>query len=165
MSSASRKKKKKSADSSNTIATNRKALRDYHILQQIEAGIELRGTEVKSLRNGHVSMNESFAKEEQGEIILFNLHIMPYDHGNVHNHSPRRPRKLLLHRQEINRLHGQTAEKGLTLIPLKMYFKRRLVKVELGLCRGKHLHDKRETLRRKTADREAARTIAHHVRR
>ncbi|NCC50771.1 MAG: SsrA-binding protein SmpB [Spartobacteria bacterium] len=164
MNAAAKKKKKGSGDGGNVIATNRKARRDYMVLDQIEAGIELQGTEVKSIRAGQVSLNESYARITKGEVYLLDMHIMPYEYGNVFNHPPRRPRKLLLHRREINRLVGLVAEKGQTLIPLKMYLKRGRVKVEIGICKGKQTHDKRETLKRKTADREARRDIAHHSR-
>lgn len=151
--------------SRSTLASNRKARRDYEILDTLEAGISLVGTEVKSIRAGHISLTEGFAHVDQGQVILEGVNILPYDHGNVHNHDPVRPRRLLLHRREINRLIGQTAEKGLTLIPLKAYLKRGRIKIEIGLARGKHHEDKRETLKRKTADREAARAIAEHRKR
>ena len=135
------------------------------MLEKMEAGIELRGTEVKSLRDGRVSLNESFADVARNEVWLRDVRIEPYAFGNVHNHDPARPRKLLLHRDEIARLLGQTTIKGLTLIPLQLYLKRGRVKVELALCRGKHAEDKRETIKRRDADREAARAIAAHRRR
>ena len=144
----------------NVIASNRKAFRDYQILERFEAGIQLQGTEVKSIRARNVSLQESFAKVEQNEIVLHNLHIQPYEYGNQFNHDPIRPRRLLLHRREIRRLIGQISEKSRTLIPLSLYLKRGLVKVELGLCVGKQLRDKREDLRRKTDERETARAMA-----
>lgn len=147
------------------LASNRKARRDYHILDTFEAGIALQGTEVKSIRSGHISLDEGFARVEGGEVFLEGVNVRPYDHGNIHNHDPVRPRRLLLHKREINRLAGQTAEKGLTLVPLKAYLKRGRIKIEIGLAKGKDFGDKRETLKRKTADREAARTIAEHRRR
>lgn len=150
---------------SRNLATNRKAHRDYLVLEKIEAGIELQGTEVKSLRASRVSLDESFAKIENGEAILHDLHIMPYEHGNIHNHPPRRPRRLLLHHQELKRLYGKVAIKGNALVPLRIYLRKGWVKVELGLCKGKHTVDKRETLKRKTAQREADRAIAAHRRR
>ncbi len=153
------------ASASALLATNRRAMRDYHILEKLEAGIELRGTEVKSVRAGQVSLNEAFGVVEDGNVILRDMHIMPYSHGNVHNHEPRRPRRLLLHRREIKRLIGATAVKGQTLIPLRLYLRRGLVKVELALGKGKQLSDKRETLKRKTAEREAERAMAAHSRR
>ncbi len=148
-----------------SIATNRKARRDYHVLETFEAGIELRGTEVKSIRGGRVSLIESYAKLKNGEAFLHELDIQPYEFGNVFNHNPRRVRRLLLHKKEIERLFAKAQIKGLALVPLKLYFKRGRVKVEMGLCRGKHVQDKRETIKRRTADREAARAIAAHKRR
>jgi SsrA-binding protein len=144
------------------VASNRKALRDYHVIEEFEAGLALKGTEVKALRQGRVSLDEGYAQVEDGQVILLGVHIMPYEHGNVHNHDPRRPRQLLLHRREINRLIGQVAQKGLTLIPIKLYFKGSRAKVRIGLCRGKHARDRRDDLRKKTADRETARAIAAH---
>ena len=164
MNAAAKKKKKKSGEGGNVIATNRKARRDYHILDTLEAGIELRGTEVKSLRAGNVSLNEGYARIQKGEVYLLDMHIMPYEYGNAYNHTALRPRKLLLHRREIAKLIGRVAEKGQTLIPLRIYLKRGRFKVEIGICKGKQTHDKRETLKRKTADREAQRTIAHYAR-
>lgn len=137
------------------IITNRKALRNYTILDKIEAGIELRGTEVKSLRNGKGNLGDSFAKVENMEIFLYNFHISPYQQGNIHNHDPLRTRKLLLHKQQIRRLWGQTSRRGFSLIPLRVYFKNGKVKVELALARGKKLYDKREDIKRKEADAEA----------
>jgi SsrA-binding protein len=144
------------------IASNRKASRNFHVLQKFEAGIELTGTEVKSLRGGQASLDEGFARVEDRQVFLYGVHIKPYDHGNLFNHEPRRTRRLLLHRAEINRLTGIVAQKGFALIPLRMYFRRGRAKVELGVCRGKDQHDRRETLKRKTADREAARAISAH---
>jgi len=143
------------------IASNRKAFHDYQVLDTYEAGIELRGTEVKSLRLGHVSMIGSYAQVVGEQIILEGLTIQPYEFGNRFNHNSDRPRKLLLHKREILRLKAEVEQKGNSLIPLKIYFKNRKVKVEIGTCRGKKLVDKRETLKRKTADREAARAIAN----
>ena len=147
------------------LATNRQARRDFHILEQLEAGIELQGTEVKSIRAGKASLAQSYARVEGDEVILHGLHVEPYAHGNRFNHDPVRPRRLLLHRQELRRLHGQVAVKGQTLVPLRLYLKRGRVKVELGLGKGKHDRDKRETLKRRTADREAQRAIADRIRR
>jgi SsrA-binding protein len=142
------------------IASNRRALHDYEVLDRYEAGIELRGTEVKSLRQGHVSMVGSYAAVENGQAVLYGITIQPYEFGNRFNHAPDRPRRLLLHKREILKLQAGVEKKGYSLIPLKLYFKNQRVKVELGLCRGKKLYDKRETLKRKTADREAARAMA-----
>ncbi len=142
-----------------TIITNRKALRNYAILEKIEAGIALRGTEVKSLRLGKGNLGDSFAKVEDMEIFLYNFHISPYECGNIHNHEPLRRRKLLLHKQEIKKLWGQTSLRGFSLVPLRIYFKRGKVKVELGLARGKKLYDKREDIKRREADAEAERAM------
>ena len=156
----------KSSAGRKVIASNRKARRDYHILDTLEAGIELRGTEVKAIRLGHISLEESFAAIENGrEVFLYQAHVQPYEYGNVHNHDPVRPRRLLLHRQEILRLAGQTAQKGCTLVPLQVYLKHGRVKIEIGVCKGKHHEDKREDLKRRTADRESQRAIADHKRR
>jgi SsrA-binding protein len=144
-----------------TVATHRKARRDYHVVDTLEAGVELRGTEVKSVRQGNIALTEGYARlEKNGEVLLYGVHINPYDHGNVHNHDPVRPRRLLLHQHEIKRLFGLTAVKGYALIPLRAYFRRGRLKVELGLCKGKQTVDKREDLKRKTADREAQRAMA-----
>ena len=141
------------------IITNRKALRNYSILEKIEAGIALQGTEVKSLRIGKGNLGDSFARVEKMEVFLHNFHISPYEQGNIHNHEPLRPKKLLLHKQQIRRLWGQTSQKGFSLVPLRVYFKRGKVKVELGLARGKKLYDKREDIRKKEADAEARRAL------
>jgi SsrA-binding protein len=156
---------KKTGKDSPVLASNRRARHDYHVLETIEAGVELRGTEVKSLRDGQASLAESYALVENGEAFLVDLHIQPYRFGNVHNHEPRRKRRLLMHRREIARLAGQVALKGQTLIPLQLYLKRGRVKVELALCEGKQTVDKRETIKRRDADRETARVIAAHRRR
>ena len=143
------------------VATNRQASFRYHLLDRLEAGIVLRGTEVKSLRAGGVNFKDSYATIRSGEGWLLGCHINPYSHGTDANHAPERDRKLLLHRKELGRLTGKIAERGLTLIPLRMYFKRGRVKVELGLGRGKKLHDKRATIRERDTRREmdqAART-------
>ncbi len=146
-------------------ATNRKARHEYTVLDTLEAGIELRGTEVKSLREGLCSLNEAFAQIENGQAWLIEAHIQPYRCGNVHNHDPKRKRRLLLHAKEIARLYGLTQVKGQTLIPLRLYFKRGIAKIELGVCRGKQLEDKRETLKRRTAEREAERAMSRASRR
>lgn len=143
-----------------SIVTNRRARHDYHILETFEAGIELRGTEVKSLREHHCSLNDAFAKIEHGEAILYNLHINPYEKGNRFNHDPLRPRRLLLHKNEIARLAGRLERKGMALIPLRLYFKGSLVKVELALAQGKVQHDKREDLKKREHRREIERAVA-----
>ncbi len=137
------------------IASNKKAYHDYFILDKLEAGIVLMGTEVKSAREGRVNLKDSYAMVKEGETFLLNCHISPYSHGNRENHDPTRTRKLLLHQKEIRKLVGKTQEKGLTVVPLRMYLRRGKIKVELGVARGKKLYDKRETERRKDMDREA----------
>lgn len=132
------------------VATNRKALRDFEIFETFEAGIQLLGTEVKSLRNKTVSLEGSYAKIENGEVFLYDTNIAPYRHGNIFNRDPKRKRKLLLNKAEIKRLFGKTQVRGFTLIPLKIYFnKKGLAKVELGLCRGKKLYDRREEIKKR----------------
>lgn len=142
------------------VAKNRKAYHDYFIDEVYEAGIALVGTEVKSIRTGKVSLRDSYAEVVGGEVFLQNMHISPYDKGNRFNHDPRRQRRLLLHKREIRRLLGQTTQKGYTLIPLRLYFKRGKVKVELALARGKKLYDKRRDLAKRDAQREVARAIS-----
>jgi SsrA-binding protein len=137
------------------FATNKKAFHDYFILEKLEAGIVLVGTEVKSIREARINLKDSYAMIRQGEAFLLNCHISPYSHGNRQNHDPTRTRKLLLHDKEIRRLIGKTQEKGLTVVPLRVYLRRGRIKVELGVARGKKLHDKRETERRKELDQEA----------
>jgi len=136
------------------VATNRRARHDYLIDERFEAGIVLTGSEVKSLRGGRASLGESYARVQNGEVWIENLHIPPYESGQKRGYDPKRRRKLLLKRAEIERLVGKTAEKGLTLVPTKMYFKDGRVKLEVGLARGKKLYDKREAEMRKTVDRE-----------
>jgi len=136
------------------IADNRKAFHDYHVLDTWEAGVALLGTEVKAIREGRVNLRDSFARLDRGEVWLMNVHISPYSHTGYAGHEERRQRKLLLHRHELNKLSGQVREKGLTLVPLQMYFKNGRVKVALALVKGKQAHDKRETLRRREVDRE-----------
>ena len=136
------------------IATNRRARHEYSILETFEAGLALRGTDVKPLRAGLVNFKDSYATVRNGEVWLLGCHINPYSHGTDANHGPERDRKLLLHAKEISRLAGKVAERGLTLIPLKLYFKSGRAKLELGLARGKKLHDKRSTLREREVKRE-----------
>lgn len=149
--------------SSNRIASNRRALHGYSVLERIEAGVELKGTEVKSLRAGHVSLSGCFARIDAGEVFLQGFSIPAYEHGNRFNHDPDRPKRLLLHKKEIISLQVQTEQKGLSVIPLNVYLRRGKIKVELGVCRGKRLYDKRETLRRRTADRDAKRAMARET--
>ena len=144
-------------DSIKLIANNKKAYHDYFVDETIEAGIELFGTEVKSMRLGHCSVKEAFIKDKNGALFIYAMHVNPYEKGNIFNKDPLRTRKLLLHKKEISRLIGKTAEKGYALIPLKVYFKGPRVKVEVGLCRGKKLYDKREDMARKSQKRELER--------
>ncbi len=141
------------------VARNRKARHEYEILASYEAGLALRGPEVKSLRGGGVSFQDAFARVESGEVWLHNLHISPYEQANRFNVDPVRPRRLLLTRQEIRQLAVKTEEKGLTLVPLEIYFTRGYAKVELAVGRGKKLHDKRETIKRRQQDRESRRAM------
>lgn len=155
-------KKKKSSRTPGVMASNRKAYRDYVILDKLEAGIELRGTEVKSIRQGHVRIDEAYVQVKNGQADLMQMTVQPYDHGNIFNHDPARSRRLLLHKTEILKLESKIHEKGLTLIPLKIYLKSGLIKVKIALCKGKDAVDKRETLKRKTADMEARRAMRRH---
>ena len=139
------------------IANNKKAYHDYFILDTYETGISLAGTEVKSLRMGKCSIKESFVRIENGEVFIYGMHISPYEKGNIFNKDPLRPRKLLLHKYEINKLLGKTKEKGIAIVPLKVYFKGSLVKVETGLAKGKKLYDKRQDIAKKDQQREASR--------
>jgi len=141
----------------NTGITNRAARRDYFILESIEAGLELKGGEVKSLRAGRANLKESFAKVEGGEIFLYHMHISPYEYTRNEEQDPLRPKKLLLHKKEINYLIAQVSQKGLALIPLRVYFKKSYAKVELAVAKGKRQYDKREAIRRKEAERSMAR--------
>lgn len=141
------------------IANNKKAYHDYFILENFETGIALHGTEVKSLRMGKCSIKESFIRIENGEVFIYGMHISPYEKGNIFNKDPLRVRKLLLHKLEIRRLMSKIKEKGYTLVPLQVYFKGSLVKVEIGLARGKKLYDKRDDLAKKDAKREIDRAF------
>jgi SsrA-binding protein len=136
------------------IAENRKAFHDYHILETFEAGIVLLGTEVKSIREGRVNLRDSFARIEKGEVWLYNVNISPYSHRGYADHEPLRQRKLLMRRDEIRKLIGKTTEKGMTLVPLRLYFKNGRVKAAIGLARGKKDYDKRETIKRREIERE-----------
>lgn len=141
------------------IASNKKALHDYFVLQKLEAGLALTGTEVKSLRDGKANLKDSYVIVKNDEAFLLGLHISPYTHGNRENHDPERTRKLLLHRREIDKLHVQLVEKGLTIVPLRLYFKGGRVKAEIAVVRGKKLYDKRATEKGRELDREAAAAI------
>lgn len=158
-------KEKSTNAGSGVLATNRKASFSYHLLEKFEAGIELLGPEVKSIREGHVSLNESFARIEGNQIFIYGMHVLPYAHSRAETADPVRPRRLLLHRAEINKLIGNVAEKGRTLVPVKLYLKRGFIKMEIALGKGKELADKRETIKRRTADREMARAVSQHARR
>ena len=146
------------------IAENRKAFHDFHILETFEAGIVLVGTEVKAIREGSANLRDSFARVEDGEIWLYNVHINPYTHRGYSSHEPTRKRKLLLHRREIRKLIGKTVEKGLTLVPTRLYFQNGHVKVGMALAKGKQAHDKRETIKRREADRETRAAVKERER-
>ena len=155
MGSGASGKDEKKESGGGTLVHNRKARFDYHILETYEAGIVLRGTEVKSIRAHHAHLEESFARIDAGELYLYNFHIDPYEHGNRENHDPIRKRKLLLHKHEVKKLMGEVSQKGLTLVPLTVYLKHGKVKVGLALAQGKKKGDKREAIRERSADREA----------
>ncbi len=150
---------KKKDNGLETVARNKKAYHDYFVLESFEAGIELFGTEVKSVRQGKVNLKDAWCSIEKGEIYVNGMHISPYEFGNIFNRDPMRQRRLLMHKREINRLYGQLKQQGLTLIPLSAYFNRGRLKVQVGLCKGKKNYDKRESIARKDAEREAAREL------
>ena len=147
------------------IADNRKAFHDFHVLDTWEAGVALLGTEVKAIREGRVNLRDSYARLDNGEVWLMNVHISPYSHSGYAFHEERRQRKLLLHEHEIQKLTGKVQEKGLTLVPLQLYFKKGRVKVALALVKGKQAHDKRETIRRREVDRETRAAVKERTRR
>ena len=147
-----------------TITVNRAARHEYFVLETYEAGIELYGTEIKSIRNGSVNLKESWADIQNGEVFVYGMHVSPYEKGNIFNRDPFRVRKLLLHKKEINKLMGKIKQEGLTLIPLSLYFKKQYVKVELGLCKGKKLYDKREAMAKRDAKRDIDRAIKERIR-
>lgn len=142
-----------------SIAQNRKAFHDYFVVESFEAGLELFGTEVKSLRRGNVNLKDSYCEIDQGELWVHGMHISPYEQGNIFNRDPLRPKKLLMHRREIDRLLGEVKREGYTLIPLSLYFKGSRVKMQLGLCKGKKLYDKRDDAARRDARREIERGL------
>jgi len=144
------------------IAENRKAFHDYHVLDTWEAGMVLLGTEVKSIREGRVNLRDSFARVEKGEVWLYNVNISSYSHRGYADHEPLRQRKLLMHRDEIRKLIGKTTEKGMTLVPLRMYFRKGRVKVAIGLAKGKKDYDKRETIKRRETERETRAAVKSH---
>ncbi|HEX2032279.1 MAG TPA: SsrA-binding protein SmpB [Actinomycetota bacterium] len=152
------------AKADSAVATNRRARRDYDIQETFEAGIVLTGSEVKSLRTGRASLSEAYARVAEGEVWLENLHIPPYSHGDARGYDPRRPRKLLLHRKEIERLVGKTQERGLTLVPLRLYFTRGLAKLQVGLGRGKREYEKRQAALERMHRREAERAFSRRQR-
>lgn len=146
-------------ENSKTITFNRKAYHDYHILESLEAGVALKGTEIKSVRAGRVNIRDAYAKPEHGELWLFNSHIASYQPGSRYNHEPERTRKLLLHRHQIDYLSGLVSRKGLTLVPLKLYIKKGIAKLELGVAKGKKAYDKRDAIARRDSDREIERSL------
>ena len=148
------KEKTEREQAQSSIAENRKAHHDYHLLETFEAGVALLGTEVKAIREGRANLRDSFARVDNGEVYLYNVNISPYSHRGYADHEPLRPRKLLLHRNEIRKLIGKTVEKGMTLVPVRMYFKNGRVKVAISLAKGKKEYDKRETIKRRESDRE-----------
>lgn len=152
------------ADEFKVLATNRKAFHDYFVEETFEAGIALTGTEIKSVRAGAVNLRDAFAQVRNGELWLENVHVSPYEAGNRFNVNPYRTRKLLMHRKEINRLMGRVKEKGLTIVPLRMYLKKNRAKVEIALVKGKRQYDKRETISKRDAGREIERAIKERVR-
>lgn len=156
--------KKAESPARRLIAENRKARHDYHVLDTWEAGVALLGTEVKAIREGRVNLRDSFARVDDGEVWMMNVHISPYSHRGYAEHAEKRQRKLLLHRDEIRKLIGRTTERGLTLVPLEMYFLRGRVKVLLALAKGKQAHDKRETIRRREVDRETRAAVKERSR-
>ena len=147
-----------------TAAVNRKASHDYFIEERYEAGIELAGTEVKSIRQGKLNLKDAYCAVKDGELFVYGMHISPYEKGNIFNRDPLRPRRLLMHRKEIMKLYGLVKQDGLALIPLSVYFKNARVKVEIGLCRGKKLYDKRESAARRDAGREIERAMKTRIR-
>ncbi len=147
------------SESIKIITSNRRARREYHITETLEAGLALQGTEVKSLRAGRANLQDAFCKVEGGEVFMVNAHISPYSHGNLNNHDPLRPRKLLLHKREVGKLKKATQQKGFTIIPLKLYFKNGIAKVEIGLARGKKLYDKRADIAERDTQRRLDRTL------
>jgi SsrA-binding protein len=154
--------KKTKTDNSNILATNKKAFHDFIVLEKYEAGISLTGTEVKSCRARHITMQDSYVRIRDGEAMLLNVHISTSEQGNQFNHDPKRKRPLLLHKREILKLFQQIREKGLTLVPLKFYLNKGLIKVELGLCKGKTKGDKRETLRERQDTKDARRAMSQY---
>jgi SsrA-binding protein len=152
------------AKGSSVITVNRKAYHNYHIQESLEAGIVLKGSEIKSVREGKVNLSDAYARPENAELWLYNSHIASYDAASYNTHEPTRPRKLLLHRREINVLAGKVTQKGLTLVPLKLYIKHGVAKLELGVAKGKKAYDKKEAIARRDAEREVERALKHRRR-
>src|SRR5262245_26923959 len=155
---------KSDEDDVKVVARNRRAFHEYEILDKLECGVALRGTEVKSLRDGHASIEESYAKLEDNELWLIGSEIPEYEKGNRLNHKPKRPRKLLLHRREISKFAGKASQRGFTLVPLRLYFRGGMAKVEIAVAKGKQLHDKRQAARKADADREIRRSMSNRRR-
>lgn len=150
-------------DNIKIVARNKKAKHDYHIEETYEAGIKLKGTEIKSVRQGKVNLKDSYAIVKNGEIFILNMHISPYKQGNRYNHKPDRTRKLLLHKREIDSLYGKTQREGFTLVPIAVYLKDNLAKIELALAKGKNVRDKRREIKKKTAQREMKKAFKDHI--
>lgn len=151
-------------ENTKTIAQNKKAFHDYFVIESMEAGIELCGTEVKSIRNGRVNLKDSWCSVDNGELYIKGMHISPYEQGNIFNRDPMRVRKLLLHKREIMRLYGTVKQEGYSIIPLSLYFKGSRVKVQIGLCKGKKLYDKRESMAARDAKRDMQRAVKERAR-
>ncbi len=158
------KKSKKDADGEKNITRNKRAFHEYHILDKLECGVALTGTEVKSLRAGHASLEDAYARLQDGEVWLIGCDIPEYERGNVYNHKPKRPRKLLLHRREIAKFVGKASQRVFTLVPLRMYFKHGLAKVEIAVAKGKQTHDRRQSLKESDAKREMQRAMSRKPR-
>ena len=153
---------KKNDNGLTTVATNKKAYHEYFVLESHEAGIELFGTEVKSVRQGKINLKDAWISVDDGELWVNGMHIAPYDHGNIFNRDPMRKRRLLMHKKEINKLFSEVQQEGVTLIPLSAYFNRGRLKIQVGLCKGKHTYDKRATIAKRDADLEARRALKEH---
>ena len=164
MAKTEERKPKPRDDKETLIADNRKAFFDYHILETFEAGIALLGTEVKGIREGHANLRDSFARLDRGEVWLHNVHINPYSHRGYVDHDPKRKRRLLLHKHEIRKLIGKTVEKGLTLVPTRLYFKNGKIKVAIALAKGKQAHDKRDAMKKRETDRETRAAVKERQR-
>ena len=150
---------KKENNGLQTVATNKKAYHEYFVIDSFEAGIELFGTEVKSVRQGKINLKDSWCNIKDGELFVNGMHISPYDHGNIFNRDPMRSRRLLMHKKEINKLQAEVQQEGMTLVPLSAYFNRGRLKIQVGLCKGKHTYDKRATVAKRDADLEARRAL------